>query len=497
MSLSRLHVVLFAAGAAVLAFHPLIWLVGTWYKPGYDGLGVLAFALVVALFAWSVSSARVHYGPTNPLPLILLAASALVRLVAQITDVNVVAALVLAVDVYALAMLCRLHERERPIAPVWLAFLFLFSLPLGPILQRLCGYALQWVSAAGACGVLEAIFANVQCTGTRLTIGTRDVLVDLPCSGSELLLQVLVCFGVFAALKRPPLAMAAVGVAWAFVCAYVCNVLRIVLLAASVHRPEWFLDLPMHQDPWHTGLGVVCVFLAVALLALWGERVRPRSDSPSLPVRCVPMQLRPAASGAALPRTVSLRWAGALFFLGAMAIVRIEPEPFDATAPLTLNPLPVLLADESRRDAPLSQQEQRYFRIYGGAARKHVYGPVGVLVVKTGSPLRHLHTPDVCLTAAGYRVRFLRTDFSALPSATYAAIAPDGLEYLVRVTYVSDSGRVAASVAEVVWHWLRAPEERWRMVQRLSPGALPRDSLRDFEGSLATALDVDGYGLKI
>ena len=70
----------------------------------------------------------------------LLAATALIRLSSQLLDVSVLGALLLSVDVFALARLARLPDRQRAISACWLAVLFCFSLPIEPILQRVFGY---------------------------------------------------------------------------------------------------------------------------------------------------------------------------------------------------------------------------------------------------------------------------------------------------------------------------------------------------------------------
>jgi len=67
--------------------------------------------------------------------------------------------------------------RRRPLAPFWLASSFAFSLPLEPLLQRLLGFPLQHLSAAGACSLLQHAHPGVQCAGTRILLGGHDVLV--------------------------------------------------------------------------------------------------------------------------------------------------------------------------------------------------------------------------------------------------------------------------------------------------------------------------------
>ena len=144
------------AGAALLAAHPLMWLAGTWTEDAYNPDGVWTALAVLALAAWSFTSEQLPGSePNRRHAYALLALSALVRMAGQLLRVNELGALTLSVDVYALGTLAGLHQRRRAVGPFWLALLFAFSLPLERVVQRIAGYALQQVSAAGACGLLS------------------------------------------------------------------------------------------------------------------------------------------------------------------------------------------------------------------------------------------------------------------------------------------------------------------------------------------------------
>ncbi|MFP5305486.1 MAG: archaeosortase/exosortase family protein [Gammaproteobacteria bacterium] len=147
--------VVLLAAAAVLALHPALWLVASWRDPAYNPQGAWV-ALAVALLAlWSWTSEQQPGSDSNRrYAYALLALSALVSLVGQLLRVNVVGALTLALDVYALGTLAGLHARRRAVSPLWLSVLFALALPLERVLQRLAGYALQQLAASGACGVL-------------------------------------------------------------------------------------------------------------------------------------------------------------------------------------------------------------------------------------------------------------------------------------------------------------------------------------------------------
>ena len=186
--------VIFGVAAVILAVDPVLWLVRTWSDPSYNSSGLIVFCVCVGLFLWSVTSERKAHTVNLRLPFLLLSVSALTRMIGQVLAVNVIGAMTLVLDVYALGHLAAVRFRERPLSPGWLAICFAFSLPLERIIQRTIGYALQSVSADGACLLLGSIFDNVRCNGVRILIDNQDVLVDLPCSGARALLLLLLFY---------------------------------------------------------------------------------------------------------------------------------------------------------------------------------------------------------------------------------------------------------------------------------------------------------------
>ena len=499
------HVVAIVAGAAILAFDPLLWLVRSWYAPGYDGSGGLVFLGVAGLFAWSASS-RSAGGrqPPGHLGLTLLVASAAVRLVAQLTAINIVGALTLAVDVYALATLAGLKDRVRPVAPFWLAVLFCFCLPVEAVLQRVVGFALQQVSAAGACALLTMLVDGVSCEGIRILIAGRDVLVDVPCSGSRVLMIVLIAFSVMAALRGPDWKQAALGALAALTAAWFFNTLRIAGLALGIAA-----DLPVMTAPWHELIGLVSIVGAVLVVLDWSGRLplersatANRDYTPRFLVKAV--FNRDIFRGIAIengshkrenefatPFANRLSLSAALTFaLTAMLIVSLEPQPIDVSQPVELPALPYYVGGFAARDAPLSEVEQDYFTRFGGAAKRASYGPFGLLLVRTGSPLRHLHAPDVCLAGAGHDVAYLGADYSGVPSAVYRSRDPGGGVWRVQVSFVSSTGHIATSVSEAVWHWLREPDAIWTMVQRISPWQTDGSGQLEWEAGVARAFNL-------
>ena len=454
-------------GAAVLAGEPLLWLIGTWYRPGYEGIGGAVFVAVLALFVWSTSSPLLGARrPVGIVPVIALCISASLRLAGQLLDIDVLGALLLCVDVYVLAHLAGLSQRRRALSPFWLAVLFCFALPIEPLVQRLLGYALQHVSAWLACGLLTPFTDGLVCAGLRLAIDERDVLVDLPCSGAQILSLCALIFAGVNALRPLRLSATIVFAAVAATIALLGNALRVAVLALGIAHGET-LGVDVMAPVPHNAIGMIVVAaVAVALMAVSAALARYSRPCPPR-----------AASGRAptFPReSTSYRSLGSVllsvcFLTFALLVSALQPRPVDVSPRLLPPEVPPAAAGFFGVSKPLTPREQRYFTQFGGGAERIAYGPFGLLLVATESPLRHLHDPTICLRGNGFDVRLLGTDHSRA-TTVYAATGPSSsAAYAVHVSYVSDRGGVASSVSEVVWHWLVNGGGRWTMVQRIFP----------------------------
>ncbi|MGF1553439.1 MAG: exosortase T [Paracoccaceae bacterium] len=466
----------FALASALLAAAPLAWLVRSWSEPAYASDGWAHAGLLGLLVALGLASGRPRHDAPRPPVLALLIGAALVRLAGQVLAINLLSALALALDVLALARLARLDARPVALSPLWLAGLFLFALPLHGVVERAIGFPLQLVSAAGACGLLAPLYDDLACAGTRITVDGLDVLVDLPCSGASGLVTMLALATAANAVLRPRLLTGCLALGAALGLALGANVLRIALLAAGLVERE-ALGLDVMAEPWHAGIGLAALALGARPLALF---YRPRPAPPS--VR--------GASGRRLPAPLRLA-GGGLALAAALAIVSAEGRPLATSGAVAAPALPGQIAGRRAEPVALAPIEAVYFTRYGGRAAKARYGALGLNVVATRSALRHLHGPETCLRGLGYEVRPLGTRVEdGVPSAVFRAEAPDGRVWRVDVTYVSEHGRTASSVAEAVWHWFRAPGTAWTAVQRLTPADLPDAERRALDRAALAALDV-------
>jgi len=474
------------AGALVLAYHPLIWLLGTWYGAGYEGIGWIAFVLVLALGLWSASSPLTTETSEVGRTYGLLLATTFIRLIAQLLDINVIGALLLAVDVYALASLCHLSARQRAVSAFWLAGLFCFSLPIEPIVQRLLGYGLQQLSTDFACTLLIPFFDDLVCSGVRLQIAGQDVMVDLPCSGAQLLSTALLVTCLVNALVRPAFKWGAASVIVSLFSALFFNAVRVALLAAGIAQED-ILGFSVMAPLPHTLLGVFVVILTSSVVVVFS--------------RCCRVAQRSAAKQSPFTRMLTRRRAlfAVLFLVSALSIGAIQPQPVDKSPSLPPPEMPRVAAGFLRNNAPLSALENSYFTRYGGSASRASYGPFGLLLVSTASPLRHLHDPTICLRAMGYDVQLQGVDH-VQGATVYRAAAGDQLSndatqnqsYIVNVTYISASGQQALSIAEVIWHWAGNPRETWTMVQRIVPedAAISAQQVAEFEAAISRSMSL-------
>lgn len=470
-------------GLLLLALHPLLWLVGTWFDPAYDSYGIWVAALTGGLLLWSATSPlRTPVSRQRLNGIGLLALTAAVRLLGQWLGINTLGAAALAVDVYAIGLLLELDRRARPLAPGWLAVLFAFALPIERILQRGFGFALQQLSASGACAALKLGAASVQCEGIQLQWREQTVLVDLPCSGTRGLLLLLLLFVTLAVLTRPTLSRALLGALLTLVAATLGNSLRIVGLATGMVHRDLLGGVDVLAEPWHSTMGLMTLTLAALPLLLWARR----GGGDTVPVPAISANPR-----SDLPRLLSIRPLAGLGFLAVCGgIVTLPPQPVDVARPLPAPELPGYIAVYAAQPGMLTDQEQAYFTRYGGGAARAAYGPYGLLVVSTTAPLRHLHAPEECLAGAGHTVRYLGQTPGPIPSAMYHTTDPQGRVWRVTVTYVSERGERTTHVAEAVWRWLQAPGTTWRMIQRIAPWDLPVNAMESFDIAVWRALDL-------
>ena len=475
---------LLVCAALVLASGPALWLARSWVLPSYASQGGLFALVALALFVWSVSSplpARPETRPNERHAAALLGLTAAIRVLAHVLAIDTLGALVLVVDVYAVARLSGTDRRARAVSPFWLAVAFAFALPVERLIQRVIGYGLQQASASGACRVLSAAFDDVACAGVRITVEGADVLVDLPCSGARALMMVLFAYAVIAAKVRPGLPAALIGAAYALASAFLANLLRVVLLASGVALGEDRLGIDVMAQPWHDAVGLLSLALAAPILLGWALAAREPARAVRTP------RGHPARRTAPRPRPAM---AGSLL-LAALAATSLPQRPLDVGPPARPPALPARLLGAPATPMPLTEMERAYYAQYGGNAARAAYGPHALLLTETGSPLRHLHTPDECLRGAGFEVAYLGLRFAPVPTAAWRAEAPDGRAYRVESTFVSSRGHVTASVAESVWLWLRDPTTRWSAVQRVTPWGAPDWDRAGFDAAVFAALDIE------
>lgn len=492
------HHIILGLAAIILAFDPVFWLMNTWQDPSYDSKGFIVFGGCVGLFLWSVTSKKVAQHPIDKrFPFILLGLSAFVRLLGQIAAINVIGALTLIIDVFAIASLCGLQHRIRALSPFWLAICFGFALPLERIIQRTIGYGLQHLSANGACSLLQSTFENVQCFGVRILINAQDVMVDLPCSGARSALLLLLFFCVCAALSRLKIRHVFLGLGVTLLSAITVNILRISILAVGMAYPVVSIDVM--AQPAHDIIGFALLALGcLPVIMLAHAFYRPQKPTHKVLEQArwgIPHSIRNDAWWLDKPKNryqkgyaVSL----ALFCLiCALLIVNLPRKAMDVSRPDLSLFLPVSLNNEYASLRQLTTREEAYFTQYGGSAKKAVYGDHSLMMVRTSAPLRHLHAPDECLRGLGMEVEYKGAVYNPLPSAIYKATDQNGQSYRIAVTFMpDDQSAMTTNVSEAVWRWMQRPNQTWTAIQRIAPWDKPKDKTDQFDKALMVALDI-------
>ena len=460
-----------AAASALLAIEPLRWLTTSWHDPSYQSNGGFYGALIVGLTLLSLCSSSPSGPDTRGRVFVLFLFAAAIRLAGQMLAINILSALALAIDVFAVATFLRLDQRRVSLSPFWLSVFFLFCLPLAPILQRVAGFPLQMMSAEVACGILSPFFPNLICDGVRLQLNGIDVLVDLPCSGASGLLLMVSLWVFINVLFRPGFWRAVLAGGVIGLATVAGNGLRITFLAAGLAQ-----GFDTMEPELHSAIGLVSLALVALPVVVF---YRPQPAGPSGKQR-QPLKLPRVLH---LPATISA-------LVLALAVVNAPRTPLDRSEIVTEIKLPGQLLGNLAHDIPLSQTEQHYFASYGGMAQKAQFGPMGLNIVRTSSPLRHLHSPATCLLGMGYSVRFLGTRFDPLPTSVYEATAPDGQVWNVAVSFVSQDGAQTAGVGEAVWSWLNGSSRVWQSIQRITPKSMPDPERFAFENAALAALDL-------
>jgi exosortase/archaeosortase family protein len=485
----------FAIGAVVLAYEPVRWLIQTWQDSAYDSKGFLIFMVCAGLFVWSVTSPRNPARPDDTrCALILLTATALIRLTGQVFAVNIIGALALVIDVYALATLAGVQHRERPISPGWLAVCFLFVLPLERVMQHTVGFGLQSLSAGSACLILGGLFDNVSCHGVRILINQKDVLVDLPCSGARTLLLLQLFYAACMAVCRPNLTSGLFGFCVTLFSSLWINIFRIMALAVGIAYPEMVFGMDVMAEPGHSLLGLAALALGCLPILFWARFTEDTSKTKIALSKSTPETV--SFRTRTLPSTFQIfktHPAGMAlgFLIIAAVIVSLPRTPIDVARPNIKISLPLVIDNHEGIPSPLLPKEKAYFTQYGGSAAKASYGNNGLLMIQTSSPLRHLHSPDECLRGLGFKVQHVGISYDTIPTAVYKATTAEGQSYRIAVSFISDRGHLTSNVSEAVWRWVQEPGTVWSAVQRISPWEQDASITRRWDRAVLAALDID------
>lgn len=484
----------------LLAWEPALWLVGKWQDAAYDSAGFWACLFTLGFIAWSVSSPIISQQPINKkLVLGLLLMTAVTRLAGQWLAINTLGALALVIDIYAIALLLKLQQRQRPLNPFWLSILFAFSLPLERVIQRLGGYALQELSTSTSCHLLGLFSNHITCSGTRIQIPNHTFLIDLPCAGVNNLVLLFVITSALMVIARPTWRQSFWVLLLIPVLAFLVNLIRILLLIAGTSSESLKnYGIDVMAQPWHDLTGLIALipagFVLYYLFFTLYHPVKPNKVFQEQMRWIVPKSIQQDAwwwNLKAQRQQQKIRvLASILFLMLTVAIVSTPKNPIDKQTHVQLPHLPLHLGNHYQQAIPLLAKEQRYFTQYGGQAQKAVYGDYRLMLTSTRSPLRHLHAPDECLRGLGFQVTYLGSFDHPIPTALYKAVDPEGNVWKVASSFIHQN-QVTTSVSAAVWQWLQQPQSEWLTLQRIAPWHSDLITDRQWDTQLLHALDLN------
>jgi len=475
-----------APGIVALVVEPALWLWRSWHDPSYqsDGMIVASIAAALLVASWASGSA-----PPDPRDrrraLWALGITAAVRLAGRVLAVNTIGALALVVDVWALSVLLGVRRRPFALQPLGLALFFALALPVEHLAQRILGHPLQLAAATASEWTLAPFFPGLAREGVLLLHPAVELAVDLPCSGARgLVLLTAIALGLWTC-RAPGFRGTCLGIAAVVAGAFAANTLRIIALFVG-----GAYDVPVIEEPWHSLVGAGVLALgATPLLVIALRAPARRASRPPLSLGTQAL----ARSSRAMPWPMAI-----VVSVVGLGVASAPERPVDVSKQLEPLHLPTTLGRFDGIDVPLREREALYYTQWGGFAQKRIYDdgqgpPMTALLVRTRSPLRHLHGPEACLTGAGHRVTRLGVVPRATPAVLYRSVAPDGRVYRIEASFVNDRGEAATSVSEVVWRWTSDPEATWSLIERITPWTTCEASpqrCREFEGALLASLDL-------
>lgn len=243
---------------------PAFWPVWRWYGErmwdGSDeplGLVALAAAAIIALSRSREMQLPRAAGVLTRWDAVLCVAVIGYAYLASSMPMLLQAALAIAATVALLGA----HRKLPPAAAAW-GGLLLLSLPLLSSLEFFLGYPLRCMLAACVSWLLSVVGGlAVSAHGTILEWNGKEVVIDSPCSGVQMLWMGCALSLSLLAIRGAGSREAVAGLARALRIVFCVNVLRVFLL---FYKESGIVTLPSWT---HAGIGLLCFGLAVILIA--------------------------------------------------------------------------------------------------------------------------------------------------------------------------------------------------------------------------------------
>lgn len=317
--------------------------------------------------------------------------------------------------------------------------LLLLSLPILSRLPLFLGYPLRIATGILAAPVLKLQGLNAVREGTVFRIGEQFVVIDAPCSGTNMLWAVswvVLTLSAFCHLSNVRTVFAC---GWALVVVVIANAVRSTSLVLAEVRG---LELSSSE---HAAVGVICYAGLLAAITLIIRRLAPRSTGSVTGTAITSAPIPPR-----LPLTV--QWAVVAVACVCSAGAPLFAVPVPHTRSTAFPGWPTHFDGHVLVRVELQDYERRYAVDFPGRLARFADGNRQIMFQWLPTHSRSVHSAADCLRHVGYRVRhgpvLIDRQFTRWSTATATR---DGVTVRVRERIESAAGQHWQDVS--AWYW--------------------------------------------
>jgi exosortase/archaeosortase family protein len=340
--------------------------------------------------------------------------------------------------------------------------LLLISLPIIPSLNFYGGYPLRFLTAAGASQMLHLLGLAVSQDGTMLTVQSKMVAIDAPCSGISMLwaaMFVTLLLSAWMKMRWKPtflLCLLSFGIIM------VGNVIRAATLVVydgmTLRYP--LLGLSKLEPRVHIALGLVifalstvCIIFSALFLMKKNEETGNGGISKSallaihLPQYLTREWIKPARALASFLLIPLCLTASALPFIA---------RPGHSAVLISAPPIwPTEIGGNRLLPVPALVEETAFARDFPGAMKRFTDGKSAYFIRVINKETRQLHPSSDCFRGMGYKIEFRPIVCTRTGERWNSFLASkEGRDYLVMERLYDEHGQSWTDVS--AWYWAAA-----------------------------------------